>query len=54
MENYSGFLRHRAQGPRGQVWTLQEIIAPHQFTFYNKDWHPLTNFANDKIEHFDE
>ena len=35
-------------------WTLQEILAPHRLKFYNKDWHPLTNFVNDKIEHFDE
>ncbi|KAG6371072.1 hypothetical protein JVT61DRAFT_10610 [Boletus reticuloceps] len=35
-------------------WTLQEILAPHRLKFYNKDWHPLTNFLNDKIEHFDD
>ncbi|KAF8435391.1 heterokaryon incompatibility protein-domain-containing protein [Boletus edulis BED1] len=35
-------------------WTLQEILAPHRLKFYNKDWLPLTNFLNDKINHSDE
>ncbi|KAI9455545.1 hypothetical protein HD554DRAFT_2042774 [Boletus coccyginus] len=35
-------------------WILQEILAPHRLKFYNKDWCPLTNFLNDKIEYFDE
>jgi len=35
-------------------WILQEILAPHRLKFYNKDWYPLTNFLNDKIEYFDE
>ena len=35
-------------------WTLQEILALDQLKFYNKDWHPLTNFVNNKITTFNK
>ncbi|KIO07796.1 hypothetical protein M404DRAFT_59913, partial [Pisolithus tinctorius Marx 270] len=34
-------------------WTLQELLAPSRFKFYNKDWFPLTHFWNDKIREED-
>ncbi|KAI6149753.1 hypothetical protein BKA82DRAFT_940691, partial [Pisolithus tinctorius] len=34
-------------------WTLQELLAPLRFKFYNKDWFPLTDFPNDKIHEED-
>lgn len=36
-------------------WTLQELLAPPRFKFYDKNWYPLTTSDNDKcvpeIEH---
>ncbi|KAF9218383.1 hypothetical protein BS17DRAFT_822995 [Gyrodon lividus] len=29
-------------------WTLQELLAPQQLKFYNKDWEPLTDLPDDK------
>lgn len=31
-------------------WTLQELLAPLRIKFYNKNWHPITDFPNDKID----
>lgn len=29
-------------------WTLQELLAPVNVKFFNKNWHPLTDAENDK------